>query len=141
MSRKLVVFDFDSTLADTQPQLDIALAEFSTMKGLSHDAKKMAVGYVDPLKYDLGWGVSLEDQPQLLLDLNEYYTQQMIEHQRFMPELYPSIRESIDEMVETYDLGIVTARIRVTLNEILKHSAMNHHFPSVRTFCCARERG
>ena len=139
--RKLIVFDFDGTLIESQPTFDLALEEFSTGRSLPFDAKKMAVGYVNPLKYDLGWGVTLAEQPQLLEDVNDYYTDQMIVHGRLMAPLFPHAKEVLTELSNDYDLSIVTARARSTLNVILKHHGIEGLFPHYRSLCCARDRG
>ena len=141
MTKKLIVFDFDGTLIDSQNHFDTSLIEFSTMKGLEYDTVKMARGYVDPINNDLGWNIPKDQQPALFEEMAEYNVGQLINHGRFMPEFFPDALAILHELSRAYDLALVTARDRQTTQVILKHHNVSHYFPALRTLCCARERG
>ena len=138
--KKLIVFDFDGTLVDSQPHFNEALAEFSTMKSLSYDFYKMQTGYIDPLKYDLGWGVALESQPEIFKEFGIYMDEQVINHNRLMPELYQHVREVLEDLRSEFDLSIVTARSRSTMLATLVYHQLDGLFPAYRTHCCTKER-
>jgi phosphoglycolate phosphatase len=141
MSKKLIAFDFDGTIVESHTGFSESLKEFSDARGLTHDSMKMARGYVDPTKYDLGWGVPLEQQQKLLDDVNEFYFAEMVNNGRFMPTLFANVRETLENMKDEHDMVIITARERSSLKFILDHYGLNKFFPFFRSLCCARERG
>jgi len=139
--RKLIVFDFDGTLVDSQFIFDVALEDFSSGKSLSWDIKKMAVGYVDPLKYDLGWGVALKDQPAIFHDFNIFMNERFRTDPRYMPVLFEHADTVLQELKEDYDLCIITARARESLLATLAYYNLSELFPNYRSLCCATDRG
>lgn len=141
MTRKLVVFDFDGTLIDSRDSFGVALKEFSEARGLLHDHDKLSVGYVDPMKYDMGWGVPLEQQEDLLNQLMDYIQEETLQHKKFIPPLFSGAVQMLSDIVHDYDLALVTARDRPTTEVILDQHDLNRFFPHIRTICCARERG
>jgi phosphoglycolate phosphatase len=141
MNRKLVVFDFDGTLVDFMDSFESAVVEFSMARSIPYDVKKLTLGYVDPKKNDLGWGVPFDDQEDLLEELSNFMKMETTERQRFIPPLFSKMGEALDELAEQHELGIVTARNRESLNVVLNHHKILHHFPNMRTLNCARERG
>jgi phosphoglycolate phosphatase len=141
MSKKMVVFDFDGTLVDAHTQFVVGLKHFSEARGLPWDGDKMGAGYTNPAKFDLGWGVPLEQQTALLRELNEFYFGEITNHKRFLPILFDGAREAIQELAKDYDLSIVTARDRKSLQIVLDHYELTPYFPDFRSLCCARDRG
>lgn len=141
MADKLIVFDFDGTLIDSRESFGVALKEFSEARGLPHDHDKLSVGYVSPMKYDLGWGVPLEQQETLLNALMDYIQEQTLQHRKFIPPLFAGALQMLTDIGDSYDLALVTARDRPTTQVILEEHGLNRFFPHVRTLCCARERG
>lgn len=138
--RKLVVFDFDGTLVDSHSLFQTSLIEFSNAHNLPYDLDKMACGWVDPQKLDLGWCVSLDRQPDLI---NAYYTylNDQIEHERrFIPDPFEDVLAMLTELEMAYDLAIVTARNRRSMQISLETHDMARFFPRFRTHCCTRER-
>jgi phosphoglycolate phosphatase-like HAD superfamily hydrolase len=141
MSRKLIVFDFDGTIVQSHYMYTQALQAFSEARGLQWDAMKMATGYVDPLRKDLGWGVPLEQQPQLFKELNEFYAHEVRQNKRFLPTLFDGMESVLAELYNHYDLGIVSAQIRTSMLAVLEHYDLVKYFPKYRSICCARDRG
>lgn len=139
--RSLVIFDFDGTLADSQAVLDRALAEFSIARSLSHDPMKMAKGYVDPSKNDLGWGVPLHEQQALLIEYNHFMERMHRENEEFQIPFFNGVKEQLEIVYDRYDVAIVTARRRDSFLVTLQQHDLTHRFPVYRTFCCAEERG
>jgi len=138
--RKLIIFDFDGTLVNSQIHFDAGLAEFSNSRSLPHDPVKMATGYVDILKNDLGWGVPLEEQPQLFKDFCSFLDHECIENKRFIPELFDHVFTVLEQLNQEYDLSIITARSRSTMLVALDHHGLREFFPHYRTHCCTKER-
>ena len=141
MSRKLVVFDFDGTLVDFRQAFKEGLVEFSETRKLPYDVDKMTVGYVDPDRNDLGWGIPLDQQKAMINELSRFMMVETSERQRFIPPLFAGIQDALLKLAETFDLSIVTARHRDSLMSILNHHRMGSHFPNLRTLDCANERG
>lgn len=141
MQRKLIVFDFDGTLVDSHNAFAEGLKEFSEARGLPHDINKMATGYVDPYKFDLGWGLPLAEQRPVFDDLNDYIDAETTQKNRFIPTLYEHVTDILPQLAEMYDLAVVTARHRTSFQVIIKYYGFDPFFPSARTACCARERG
>ena len=141
MNRKLVVFDFDGTLVDFIHAFSIALAEFSHARNLPHDLAKMSAGYIDPYKYDLGWGLPLDRQKPLHDALMDYILEETIANKRFIPPLFDGAKSVLEELAQSYDFAVVTARDRPTLHAIMDYHQIKNHFQAIRTLCCTRERG
>lgn len=139
--RKLLVFDFDGTLVESATQYATALKEFSDIRGLPHDATKMAHGYTHPETHDLGWGIALNQQPALLAELNEWFYNEVVTANRFMSTVFPNTMETLEALEGVYDFSIVTARDRRSLKATLEYYGMEKYFPIFRTLCCATERG
>lgn len=141
MTRKLVVFDFDGTLVDFIHAFGIALEEFSTARQMPYDLAKMSAGYIDPYKYDLGWGLPLDQQKPLHDALMDYILEETIQNKRFIPPLFDGAKSVLDELAQSYDFAVVTARDRPTLQAIMDYHQIKSYFPAVRTLCCVHERG
>jgi phosphoglycolate phosphatase len=139
--RKLIVFDFDGTLVNSEPQFAQALEEFSNAKLLPFDIEKMKLGYVDITKNDLGWGLQLHEQYEIFEEYCTFMNDQTITHKRFIPEVFEHVIETLDQLKSVYDLGLVTVRDRATTLATLEFHGMNRFFPKYRTHCCAKERG
>lgn len=137
----LLIFDFDGTLADTQPELDLALLEFSNANDLPHDPKKMAVGYVNPDVYDLGWGLPLSEQRPYLKAFNEYLRDVCAHDAKYMSALFAGVEEFLQQIQNDYICSIITARDRPSFLSIMNYHRLHDIFPHYRTSCCARERG
>jgi phosphoglycolate phosphatase len=138
--KKLIVFDFDGTLVESQSHFDEALTEFSNLKSLPYDLKKMSVGYVDPFKNDLGWGIPLAEQPAVFTEFTDYLFKETSENKRFIPDIFDDITEMLDQLQPQFDFGIVTARARDSLLIILEHRQLQKYFKGYRTLCCVREK-
>ena len=139
--RKLVVFDFDGTLVESHTGLTESLKEFSESRNLPWSSEKMGLGYTTPLISDLGWGVSFEEQVRLLKELQKFYFDELITSRRFMPTMFLHTEEVLQELHGKYDLSIVTARDRLSLNAVLEYYNLNEYFKGYRSLTCAAERG
>ena len=138
--RKLVVFDFDGTLVDSHPHFCTGLEEFSSARNLPYDGRKMGIGYVDPLKYDLGWNLPLEEQPALLAELCAYMDHELLVKKRFVADLFDGVYEILLDIRSMFDLAIVTARDRKTTMATLEYHGLREFFPHYRSHCCVKER-
>jgi len=139
--RKLIIFDFDGTLVEFMPGYLAALEEGSKMRGLPFDPVKIAQNYTHPDKQDLGWGIPLNEQKNLIDLMNKSYCDELTNHNRFMPIIYPDVINSLIKLQQEHDLAVVTARNRESFLYILDHYNMNGLFVTHRTLCCAEDRG
>lgn len=140
--RKLIIFDFDGTLVNSQIVFDVALKDFSESLSMPWDAQKMAVGYVDPNKYDLGWNLSLVEQQAMFDQFCAFMDKRWEENDpSYIPVIFEHTLNVLQELKQSYDLGIITARNRHGLLQILEHYKMLEFFPHYRTHCCAKDRG
>src|SRR4051812_6252601 len=112
MTRKMVVFDFDGTLVESHVGFTESLKEFSDARNMPYDGAKMAAGYIDPEKYDLGWQIPLDQQPVILKALQDFYYSEMTSHLRFLPTLFDGAVDALEILSQDYDLSIITARDR-----------------------------
>lgn len=140
--RKLIIFDFDGTLVDSQGIFDAALMAFSRLRGLPYDTEKMKQGYINPLRHDLGWGVPLERQPELFRAFNVFMEEKLARHdERYIPRLFDHVQQVLEDLSGDYDMGIITARNRGSFLAILKYHGLTDLFPHYRSHCCAQDRG
>ncbi len=138
---RMIVLDLDGTVLNSQAQFDCAIIDFSKLKSLpSYDVKKMAVGYTNPQCNDLGCGVALHDQKALQDELNVYMNYEFINHKRYIPELFPDMRETLNQLESGYALGVVTAGYRAMMLARFEHLGLTQTFPHYRTLDCAEER-
>lgn len=139
MPRKLVIFDFDGTLADSKESLTHMLIDFSALKGLPYDVDKLNFGYTNPLKYDLGWGVSLAEQPQLINEYIDFMRHSHSAKDVYIPRLFNGIVDVLDMLGSQYDMAVITSRDRASYETAINFHQINHFFPISRTACCVED--
>lgn len=137
---KQAAFDMDGTIVHSsviyQPMLDA----FTLETGIPNNSALIVAGYTEPLKYDLGFGVKLDEQPEILNRMDRFHIAEM-KKGNFVPELYEGMDDVLKELNKDYYLSLVTVnRLAVSL-EFLKQRDVIKYFSDWRTLCCARDRG
>jgi phosphoglycolate phosphatase len=138
--RKLLIFDMDGTILNSLSIYPAMIEAFARQNNLKCDLEKMVSGWSDPLKKDLGWGISLEDQPAMCKKQELFHCEQA-EQGNFLPEVFPGLDKIIPELAEKYDLSLITVNLRSITKVFLEKNDLNRFFPVRRTLCCTRERG
>lgn len=131
----------DGTLVHSAPIYGEVIVAFSNEKGLPYDITKVVAGYARPLELDLGWGLRLEDQPKMLAAMMAYHADQMRNHRKFVPEVYPGLEKIIPELAEKYELSLITANTRILTEGFIAAHGWEKYFERRRTLCCANDRG
>jgi len=133
---KLVVFDVDGTILNSQAVYDKAVLEYSRAQGLPDPClTTIKHGYGDPHKHDFGWGVSREEQIRHMYETmilaDKYSMSGAPEH---TPELYEGVPEFLTHLKNIgYTLAIVTGKPEAPLLHLLEQHGVRDHFSAHRT--------
>lgn len=136
---KLVIFDCDGTLVDSQHMIVAAMSDAFASEGLSAPPRERVIGVVG---LSLEWAIARllpEDcDPTLAGRLSEAY-KQAFRARRMGPEhnepLYEGVREALDRLALRDDvtLGIATGKSRRGLDAVLEREGIAHHFRTIQT--------
>lgn len=134
MTKKLYIFDFDGTIADTKSIVKKGLIEYSKMNNLPiPDLEAICYGYSNPDNYDFGWGVDKAKQKELM-DKAFIEISEKIASGVYIPELFPNTIEILDYLtINNCDLAICTSREKNATIGILKHYNLDKYFKTYRT--------
>ena len=139
--RKLILFDWDGTLSDIPKVLTLALPEFSKLMNLPYDIQKFSIGYFDPKTEDMGWGLSFEEQVIMREKWNAFLLEKTLNDNLYIAPLYVDALQVFQDLQKEYDLGIVTARDRMSLLHMIKHHEIDKDIIAYRSSSCAMENG
>lgn len=136
---KLVIFDCDGTLVDSQHMIVAAMTDAFASQGLVAPARENVVGVVG---LSLDWAIARlvpeESDPALIDRLSEAY-KEAFRARRLGPDhaepLYGGVREALDRLAARGDvsLGIATGKSRRGLDAVLEREGIAHHFHTIQT--------
>lgn len=132
---RLVVFDVDGTLVDSQEHILASMTLGFSRLGLAMPSREKALSVVGLSLPEamaiLAPEASPEDQAALIEGYRSGYLAQRSERPQ---QLYPGIRELIDRLVERPEvlLGIATGKSRRGLDHLLESHAMTRCFISTQ---------
>ncbi|MEM6759443.1 MAG: HAD-IA family hydrolase [Pseudomonadota bacterium] len=132
MSLRLVVFDVDGTLVDSQAEIVRAMEAAFAAQRLSPPTRKDVLGIVG-LSLPRAMSRLAADQPADVRDaLVEAYLSAYAMHRKTsgIGPLYPGIRELLDRLAGRDDLllGVATGKSRHGLNHLIEEHGLAHHF-------------
>ncbi len=132
---KLIVFDVDGTMLNSQAMYDSAVLEYSAAQGLpAPNLKAIRHGYGEPLAHDFGWGVSREDQLKHMIaaaELNDSYS--LTGEARHTPDLYAGVLESLAHLKSHgHTLAIITSKPEAPLLHLLDKHKIRQFFSAHR---------
>ena len=131
---KLIVFDFDGTLVDSQPTVAPAITEYSKIMGLpAPNIEAFTKGYVDPSTVDFGWNMDPQAQVEEMEKLFTWWNEQSTEHGKFLPVLVEGVQDILHSLNERYALTIVTSRNGTSLHRIVQEKNLASFFKSYRS--------
>ena len=134
---KLIVFDWDGTLMDSEAQIVNCLRLAITDLGLtqrSDDALKDIIGL--GLREAL-FALYPQGSEQELNDLTARYRDHFFDQEKNSSELFDGARELIERLAaEDYFLAVATGKGRHGLDKVLRETQMGQHFHMTR---CANE--
>ena len=141
---KLIVFDVDGTILDSQPMGEKIVLEYSRARGLSDpDMEKIRHGYGDPYNHDFGWGVSKDDQFRHMVASWELVDKLSLSGKpEYTPDLYPGVMDTLPQLKKDgHTLAIITSKPEAPLLHLLKMHNVGHFFSSHRTSDDIKRRG
>lgn len=132
--KKLYIFDFDGTIADTKSVVKQGLIDFSNENNLSiPDVEAICYGYANPDNYDFKWGVDKKTQKELM-DKAFIQTSIRISNGIYIPELFPHTVEIMDYLFsQGNDLAVCTSREKGATIDILERNHLSKYFKTYRT--------
>ena len=135
------VFDYDGTLARSDKTADGPLKEFSEQKGLCYNAAKLSMGYMDPERFDLGWGLPHAQQAVVLSEYYSFAIARFEDYPNTHPYLFDGVIEMLDELSQHNTLYIATARDRKTASLSIHNNQIEHYFAGIVTYNCMSDLG
>ncbi len=132
---KLIVFDVDGTILNSQAMYDKVVLEYSRTNELPEPClKTIRHGYGDPHAHDFGWGVSREEQFHHMIQtmiLTDKYSMSGEAHHT--PELYEGVPESLTRLKDIgHTLAIITSKPEAPLLHLLDIHKVRHFFSAHR---------
>lgn len=130
---KLLVFDVDGTILDSNSFFDDGVREYEKIKNLPEtNLEALHVGYSDPDSYDYGWGVDKEAQREILEDLYHYLNDK---HKREVPKLFAGAKDGLIKLKDLgYKLAIATSKPGDLLDLVLDDSGIRDLFISIKSW-------
>lgn len=140
---KLIVFDVDGTILNSQAMYDNVVLEYSRAQGLPVPClKTIRHGYGDPYAHDFGWGVSREEQVQHMIAtcvLTDKYSMSGEPHHT--PALFSGVTESLDHLKESgHTLALITSKPEAPLLHLLDLHGIRKFFSAHRAQDDVRRR-
>ncbi|AHB49236.1 HAD family hydrolase [Hyphomicrobium nitrativorans NL23] len=136
---KLVIFDCDGTLVDSQHMIVAAMTDAFASQGRVAPPRESVVGVVG---LSLDWAIARlvpeETDPVVIERLSEAYKEAFRER-RLGPDhtepLYDGVRDVLDRLAarEDVSLGIATGKSRRGLDAVLEREGIVHHFRTIQT--------
>jgi phosphoglycolate phosphatase len=135
MTGRLIVFDVDGTILNSQAMGDRIVLEYSRAQGLPDpDLEEIRHGYGDPYAHDFGWGVSREEQVRHMRAswalVDECSLSGKPEH---TPALFAGVPETLLLLKNTgHTLAIITSKPEAPLLHLLDMHNVRHFFATHR---------
>ena len=134
---KLIVFDVDGTILNSQAMYDKVVLEYSRAQGLPDpNLETIRHGYGDPYAHDFGWGVSREEQVRHMvasMELTDKYALSGESHHT--PDLFSGVPESLTQLKKNgHTLAIITSKPEEPLLHLLDRHKINHFFAAHRAY-------
>lgn len=140
--KKLCVFDFDGTLADTKGLIVKAAFDYSQENKMPMpDADAISVGYSNPDNHDFGWGLNKEEQYYHMDKMFIQMSDRIVDG-TYRPDLFDYTKEMLGELHnDSHAIALCTAREKDPCLSILKNHGILDYFRSFRTRDDVTERG
>ncbi len=131
---KLLLFDFDGTLVNSQEQLPSELIRFSQEFDLPEpDTDAFQRSYMKSEDVDWGWGVPLEEQKVLRSKFFRWCDDRTLKYKKPMPRKFDHVDNQLENLQKDFTLAIVTSRPESSTSVILDHNGLHDFFVSKRT--------
>jgi phosphoglycolate phosphatase len=134
---KLVIFDCDGTLIDSQHNITAAMAHAFAGHGLTPPPAHQVLSVVGLSLTEAFTVLAPTEPPEVRRSLAEYYRTAHAEGrlQRLDEPLYPGIRDTISALVERGDvlLGIATGKSRRGVARLLEREGWHSTFLTIQT--------
>jgi phosphoglycolate phosphatase len=140
---KLIVFDVDGTILDSQGFFDKVIVHYSKEKGLPHPSlEAIKRGYNDPHKYDFGWGIPLEEQTPHMRAAFDLADSWAVQEHAEKPSLFSGVIDTLKHLRnQGHTLAIVTSKSEEPLLHTLRHHKIEDLFATHRNWADVKRRG
>ncbi|GHU27296.1 hydrolase [Bacilli bacterium] len=132
--KKLYVFDFDGTIADTKPLFKKGILEVSRNNNLpTPDMEAICFGWASPDDYDFKWGVDKKRQRELLMESLVMVSKKIVIGE-YVSELFNNAKNIIEKLYgEGNALAIFTARGEEATAKVLEQHDIKKYFKTFRS--------
>jgi len=133
-NKKLFVFDFDGTLADTKIFLKRGAIDYSVENNLPMpNIEAIAVGYSNPDNHDFGWNLKGEEQ-RYHMDKMFISIADKIANGTYVPKLFANTKKILFTInQQNHSIALCTAREKDACISTLKYHKILDYFESFRT--------
>lgn len=115
---KAIIFDFDGTLVSSKNLVDLCLLEAFKNKGYENITKKDVLKNLGPTEEGIICKLTSNDRRDIF---NEYLRLYEINHDLYLKDFIPGIRDLLNKAKEKYDIYLLTGRSKESLDISLKH--------------------
>lgn len=136
MTARLIIFDVDGTLLDSQHMIAAAMAQAFTAEGLAVPARHDILSVVGLSLPEAIWRLAIETDERTILRLTENYKSAFTELRQTEPEedFYPGARETLDLLLSQGEvLGIATGKSQRGVRRMLERFGLVQHFSTIQT--------
>ena len=130
MKYRLIVFDFDGTLADSEQSIMEAMRLVARDFGLSEiDPAIVRRGIGLPLQrtIEMGLGLEADDAAGAVERYRKYYKEIAFDTTR----LFPEVKDTLELLQREYLLAIASSKSRQGLLSMMQHLGIFEHFASI----------
>ncbi|MBM3421703.1 MAG: HAD family hydrolase [Chlorobi bacterium] len=127
MTYRLLIFDFDGTLADSEASIIESLelvARDLDLPGVDRAGARQSIGL--PLERTIMAGLSCV--PELVPEAVELYRKHYKEAAFSKTCLYPGVKETLDWLRKDYLLAVASSKSRQGLLDMMQHLVINGYF-------------
>lgn len=127
MKYKLLIFDFDGTLADSEASIMEALqlaARDLGISGIDRAGARRSIGLPLRRTIEMGLGIEADEAPEAVDLYRKHYNEVAFDS----TSLFPGVNETLELLREEYLLAVASSKSRQGLEAMMKHLGIYDRF-------------